>query len=375
MAPAPGGAPRPRPAWSRPTQLRQAGGMRSTGRAPSSARCWPCPPARLDAACAAAGARSARRRSDPALPRSPGPPKPPCEPRWSARIEARLPGHPRSGRSSMLGWLGLAAALAPSSTGTEWLTYVSSRPRAPREPPRAFCGQELAKSDPPSPPACRRADRASWPVEDDRRALRVGQPRPTALLTLAAPSCRRCRPQAAVRLARLWRPDHPDPRAAASIRARPGCCSSSMAASTTCCSTRCRTPRPSNGRSRGADRGVLRRATAPRPTARAPHGLRGRRPQAVHLLLPGRRPGRVRPLARPDGQPRHRMSGSTFSVNAVLDVSFRSTPAGAVPGGCRVRRSAAAGGGVADGRGAASRGAPRGPGRQGRAVAAGSAAT
>ena len=70
-----------------------------------------------------------------------------------------------------------------------------------------------------------------------------------------------------------------------------------------------------------ADRGVLRRRGRAGPDA---HGVRGRRPQAVDLLVPGRRPGGVRPLPRRTGAPR-RERPARRSRDVGLDVSFRST--------------------------------------------------
>ena len=68
---------------------------------------------------------------------------------------------------------------------------------------------------------------------------------------------------------------------------RPGCSTSSMAASTTSWSTRPRTPTRASGSRAVADRRVLRRRGRQRGRA---HRVRRRRRKAVDLQLPGRRP-------------------------------------------------------------------------------------
>ena len=117
---------------------------------------------------------------------------------------------------------------------------------------------------------------------------------------------------------------------------------------------------------RRADRGVLRR---PRRAGAPPHGVRGRRPQAVDLFVPGRRPGGVRALAR---QARHGCARGAGETLARRDAR-RLVPldrAGAGAGRRGVRRS---GRRRRRGRGRRRCGidrAPRRPCRQRRAVAA-----
>ena len=71
---------------------------------------------------------------------------------------------------------------------------------------------------------------------------------PPRLLVLAAPVLHAyATHKQDSRPAGLRRPDRPHLRACCAIPAPPGCCTSSTAASTICCWTRCRTPRRSNG--------------------------------------------------------------------------------------------------------------------------------
>ena len=229
----------------------------------------------------------------------------------------------RRARAAHARWLGLDA-----TDRGRTLDALARRSSSPRDgEPRADRRLRQRKARSRTQPDLRRRSRPK------QARIARGRRRPAArcacaavsaaLLTLAAPVLRayaghkeRGRP------ARLRRPDRPDLARCWSIPAPPGCCTSSTAASTTCCSTRCRTPRPRSG---DIAQALTEEFFAGAGAARTqPHRLRGRRPQAVDLLLPGRRPRRVRPLARRAGAA-GAAARARPSATSPLDVSFRST--------------------------------------------------
>ena len=147
----------------------------------------------------------------------------------------------------MYGWLNLPGDLRVEHWA-EWLEVMLTSKGELPEPGR-FCKGKWSKAHPEIGPACMAECERVYAVEDQRRALRAAEAT-VALLTLAAPVLAGF----AARKARGGLLDYDDliERTSALLRdpGRLGCCSSSMAAWTTCCWMRCRTPRPRSGRSR-----------------------------------------------------------------------------------------------------------------------------
>ena len=145
------------------------------------------------------------------------------------------------------------------------------------------------------------AQRARWPrrerlerLHGELVARRAGRALSEALLdVVAAISAHYEAAQARPLAARFRRPDREARRRCSTTRRRaPGCATSSMPASPTSSSTRARTPTREQWEVvERAGRRVLRRRQRRRPAA---HAVRGGRPEAVDLLVPGRRPGAVR---------------------------------------------------------------------------------
>ncbi len=186
----------------------------------------------------------------------------------------------------------------------------------------AFCKSKWAKSDPALAAACvAEAERAAA-AEDDRRALKVAAAT-DALLTLAAPVLTAF--ERRKQLAGLL--DYDD-----LITRTPACCWTRATAWVLfkldggldhLLLDEVQDTAPEQWQIAGALTAEFFAGEA-RGAGRA-HRLRRGRPQAVDLLLPGRRPGGVRPLARPDAASAT-AAGGVFR-DTVLDVSFRSTTA------------------------------------------------
>ena len=235
---------------------------------------------------------------------------------------------------------GLAGVACRRPRGENWAQWCSEflRPTAARRPKR-LRQSETRQAQPELIEPCRR--RAATHPGGGRRAARARAWPPSPPPWSRSPP-RSCAAYAARqgrrRPARLRRPDRPHLRACWSIPAPPGCSTSSTVGSTICCSTRCRIPRPAQWRIAGA---LDRRSSSPASGARDARRtrVRRRRPQAVHLLLPGRRSRRVRALARHPARAASTAAGETLARCRTR----RLIPlhgAGAGTGGRRVRRPA-----------------------------------
>ncbi len=146
----------------------------------------------------------------------------------------------------MLDWLGLPPAVRVEHWG-EWVGGYFADDGKPRAP-SVFANPKLAQTYPDIPAACTAEQARIEAVQDNRRALALAAAS-TALLRVAAPILGGY----AADKERRALLDYDDligrTRRLLDDQAmeRPGCCTSSMAGSTTCCWTRCRTPRPRNG--------------------------------------------------------------------------------------------------------------------------------